>query len=142
MKINVTNLNLFKPLYWPVNEESCAFLVGHKLKNRFIVEDVWPTPNITERPKDTAYAIGKDSWRGAKQRAEGLNMVIIGHAHSHVNDVILPSDFDYRYIYPGELGAVLHTGSRKLTFYTKDGCLETVIIPSPNILVRLMDWLF
>lgn len=140
MKVTTTNLNLFKPLYWPVNEESCAFLVGHKLKNRFIVEGVWPTPNITERPKDVAYAIGRDAWREAKQRAGALT--IIGHAHSHVTDVVLPSGFDYRYIRPGELGAVLHTESRQLTFYVKAGCLETVVIPSPNILVRMMDWLY
>lgn len=55
MKVTITNPNLFKPLYWPVTEETCAFLVGSK--NPFHIVDVWPTPNITNRPKDRAYAI-------------------------------------------------------------------------------------
>lgn len=141
MQVTLTNKNLFKPLYWPVTQETCAFLVGTKDNEGFIINDVWPTPNITTRPLDTAYAIGRSAWIEAKNRARDVNLAVIGHVHTHVNEFPQPSDLDIQYIRSRELGGVLHIESNTLTFYTKKGCLKTIVLPPPNILIRLAMYL-
>lgn len=108
--------------------ESCCFLVGRRTPEGVVIGDAIETPNITRRDPEIYYAIGATTWQNAKQASAADGLEIIGHGHSHITGTPEPSYLDYRYIRPGEVGAVYHIRSGTLTWYEHAGTIGAIKI--------------
>ena len=120
--------------------EKCAFLLGYKRRNEFIVAAIMPTPNVTSRDPAHAYAISTSAWKRARSEARKVGMSVIGHAHSHPNGPPWPSPLDIAYIRLGELGLVYHPRGY-LVWYTSAGVICTQR-ERQNVVQRLIGLLF
>lgn len=129
IRLNLPYSHIWKA-FIPPNEERVAVIVGYDTPDGITITNMIAIPNRWRGDRRNHYTIRKtDIAKVSLNPGEK----ILGHAHSHINtDRYTPSDDDLRFIKPGELGAVFHVASHKITWYDKRGPLKTIVISMPQ----------
>jgi len=116
---------------WDISqdEESVCLLFGRYDGDDIVVKLIYPVQNVWRGDRHDHYTFHKP--KSANARAEELNCQIVGHCHTHIVPRLKPSQSDYEFLRPNELGLVLHTFSGRLIWYRKGGIIQKDKIAPP-----------